>query len=50
MAWINLLKILYSRNKLVFVLAVIALTLILAGCSSQAGSAPSGPIGGGCGG
>jgi len=50
MVLVNTLKMLYGRNKLFFVIAIAVLALFLVGCSSQgAGSAPSGPIGGGCG-
>jgi len=47
---INLLKTIYYRNKLFFVIALIAILLFIAGCSTQGGSPPpAGPIGGGCG-
>ena len=50
-AIINLLKAIYYRNKLFFVIALIAILVFLVGCTTQGGppSAPSGPIGGGCG-
>ena len=51
MSLVNMLKVLYYRNKLFFVLAIVALVLLV-GCNSQAGApppgGPSGPIGGGC--
>ena len=47
---INLLKILYRSNKKLFIVAVLVIAAIfLVSCSSSGGSAPSGPIGGGCG-
>ncbi len=48
---ISFLKTLYHRNKLFFVIAIIAIAIFVVGCSAQGGSAPppSGPIGGGCG-
>ncbi len=49
-AIINLLGILYKKNKLLFLAVIVAAALFIAGCSTQGGSAPpSGPIGGGCG-
>ncbi len=48
MIWINLLKTLYGRNKLFFVVAVVALALVLVGCSASGSAPPSGPVGGGC--
>ncbi len=50
---INLLKGLYYRNKLVFVIGLIVIVALLAGCTTQGGAPPpppSGPIGGSCGG
>ena len=44
---INLLGLLYKKNKLLFMAILILLMLFIAGCFSN-GSAPSGPIGGGC--
>ena len=44
---INLLKNLYYKNKFLFLIAIIGMTVFAVGCASQ-GSAPSGPIGGGC--
>jgi len=46
---ISLLKTLYHNNKLIFVIALIAVLVLIVGCSAQ-GSAPppSGPVGGGC--
>jgi len=46
---IDFLKILYCRNKLLF-LAAILVIIVLAGCSVQSSGAPppSGPVGGGC--
>lgn len=48
---IYLLKGLFYRNKLLFVIALIAILVFLVGCSAQGSGypAPSGPIGGGCG-
>ena len=47
---ISLLKTLYSSNKKLFIIAVLVIAaFVLVGCSAQGGSAPSGPIGGGCG-
>ena len=46
---INLLRALYRRNKLFFVIAIIAILVFIVGCSAQSGAPPSGPIGGGCG-
>ena len=43
---INLLKTLYYKNKFLFLLVIIGLSIFVAGCSSS--GAPSGPIGGGC--
>ncbi len=50
MNWmISLLKTIYNRNKLFFVIAIIAILLFIVGCSTQGGAPPpSGPIGGGC--
>lgn len=46
---INLLKTIYYRNKLFFVIAGIAILILIVGCSAQGGAPPpSGPIGGGC--
>ena len=47
---VNFLKILYHRNKLFFVIAIVAILIFVVGCSTQSGppAAPSGPIGGGC--
>ncbi len=47
---ISLLKTLYNSNKKLFIVAVLVIAaFVIVGCSSSAGSAPSGPIGGGCG-
>ncbi len=47
---ISLLRALYyKKNKLFFVIAVIAITIFIVGCSTQGGSPPPGPVGGGCG-
>ena len=50
-SWLSFLKSLYYRNKLFFVIAVIAILVFIVGCSTQGSvpSGPSGPIGGGCG-
>lgn len=46
---INLLKTIYYRNKLFFVIAVVAIAVFIVGCSAQGNSPPpSGPIGRGC--
>ncbi len=47
---IGFLKMLYYRNKLIFVLAAAAILLFIVGCSTQGAppQGPSGPIGGGC--
>lgn len=48
---VDFLKMLYHRNKLFFVIAIIAILIFVVGCSTQGSSpsGPSGPIGGGCG-
>ena len=48
---ISLLKTLYHRNKLFFIIAILIIALFLVGCTSSGGSAPpsSSFIGGGCG-
>lgn len=48
---ISFLKTLYYRNKLFFVIALLAAVIFVVGCSAQGSGAPppSGPIGGGCG-
>ena len=47
---ISLLKTLYYNNKLIFVIALIAVLVLIVGCSSQGYNSPppSGPVGGGC--
>ena len=47
---ISLFKAIYYRNKLLFVIAIIAILVFVVGCSAQGSGAPppSGPIGGGC--
>lgn len=46
---IDVLRTLYNRNRIIFVIAIIALTLFLVGCSTQGSiPPPSGPIGRGC--
>lgn len=46
---IDLLKTIYYRNKLFFVIAVIAILVFIVGCSTEGGAPPpSGPIGRGC--
>lgn len=47
---ISLLKTVYHKNKLLFLIVLVGIAIFIAGCSSQSGSPPpSGPIGGGCG-
>ncbi len=47
---INLLKVLYCKNKIWFIVAILVIAvLVISGCAQpDYGSAPSGPIGGGC--
>jgi hypothetical protein len=46
---VDLLKAIYHRNKLFFVIALIAILIFVVGCSAEGGAPPpSGPIGGGC--
>jgi uncharacterized lipoprotein YajG len=48
---LNVLKTIFYKNKMLFVIAVIVAIVLIAGCSAQGGggySAPSGPVGGGC--
>ncbi|MDP7180592.1 MAG: hypothetical protein QF824_04955 [Candidatus Woesearchaeota archaeon] len=50
---IDLMKGLYRKNKLLFVIGLIVVVALVAGCTAQGGSGappPSGPIGGSCGG
>ena len=49
---INVLRSAYGSNKKIFVIALlIIVAVVIVGCTTgQAGTAPSGPIGGGCGG
>ena len=47
---VDLLKAVYFKNKLLFVIALVVIALVIVGCTSQGGgSPPQGPIGGGCG-
>jgi len=49
----NFLKISYRINKKIFFIALLIITaLVVVGCTTgqAGGTAPSGPIGGGCGG
>jgi len=52
-AIVNMLRIIYHRNKILFFILIIGILLFIVGCSGggtgYAPAAPSGPVGGGCG-
>lgn len=46
---IDMLRMLYHRNKFLFIAVVLVVALFIVGCSSQGSSPPpTGPVGGGC--